>query len=52
VDVVEPVFERCFIGDSYANRVGRGTHRALDRCQGFARRYPYVLSCDVRQFFD
>jgi hypothetical protein len=28
-----------------------GTHRALDRCQQFARRYRYVLSCDVRQFF-
>jgi len=51
VNVIEPIFERCFIGDSYANRVGRGTHRALDRCQQFARRYRYVLPCDVRQFF-
>lgn len=51
VNVIEPIFERRFIADSYANRVGRGTHRALDRCQQFARRYPYVLSCDVRQFF-
>ncbi len=41
----------CFISDSYANRVGKGTHRALDRCQEFARRYRYVLPCDVRQFF-
>jgi hypothetical protein len=31
--------------------VGKGTHRALDRCQQFARRYPYVLQCDARQFF-
>ncbi|MCP4427910.1 MAG: RNA-directed DNA polymerase [Chloroflexi bacterium] len=37
--------------DSYANRVGKGTHRALNRCQELARRYPYVLQCDVRQFF-
>jgi hypothetical protein len=51
VSVIEPVFERRFIADSYANRVGRGTHRALDRCQGFAQRYSYVLQCDVRQFF-
>ena len=29
----------------------RGTHRALDRCQEFARRYRYVLQCDIRQFF-
>jgi RNA-directed DNA polymerase len=49
--VIEPLFERRFIHDSYANRVGKGTHRALDRCQEFARRYRYVLQCDVRQFF-
>jgi hypothetical protein len=50
-NVIEPVFERRFVFDSYANRVGKGTHRALDRCQQFARRYRYVLQCDVRQFF-
>jgi retron-type reverse transcriptase len=49
--VIEPIWERRFIHDSYANRVGKGTHRALDRAQQFARRYPYVLQCDVRQFF-
>ena len=50
-NVIEPLFERGFIFDSYANRVGKGTHAALDRAQEFARRYPYVLQCDVRQFF-
>ena len=50
-NVIEPLFERTFIGDSYANRVGKGTHAALDRAQHFARRYPYVLQCDIRQFF-
>ena len=50
-NVIEPLFERRFIGDCYANRVGKGTHRALDRCQQFARRYRYVLQCDVEQFF-
>jgi retron-type reverse transcriptase len=49
--VIEPLFERAFIGDSYANRVGKGTHKALDRAQSFARAYPYVLQCDLRQFF-
>lgn len=50
-NLIEPVFERSFIHDSYANRVGKGTHKALDRCQQYARRYRYVLSCDIRQFF-
>ena len=36
--VIEPVFEVQFIADSYANRAGKGTHRAIDRLQHFARR--------------
>jgi hypothetical protein len=51
MNVIQPIFETRFIHDSYACRVGKGTHRALDRAQYFARRYPYVLQCDVRQFF-
>jgi len=50
-NLLEPIFERSFIYDSYANRVGKGTHRALDRAQAFARRFRYVLQCDVEQFF-
>lgn len=49
--VIEPLFERTFIGDSYANRLGKGTHCALDRAQALAQQYPYVLQCDLRQFF-
>jgi retron-type reverse transcriptase len=51
VNVIEPLFERQFIFDTYANRKGKGTHRALDRCTHFMRRYTYVLPLDVRQFF-
>jgi len=51
VRTIEPIFEPCFIHDSYACRIGKGTHRALDRCQEFARRYPYVLQCDLVHFF-
>ncbi len=50
-NITQPYFEQKFIADSYANRVGKGTHRALDRCTQFARRYKYVLQCDVVQFF-
>ncbi len=50
-NVIEPMFERSFVADSYANRVGKGTHRALDKVQYLARHNPYVLQCDVRQFF-
>ena len=50
-NLTTPYFEERFIAHSFANRLGKGTHRALDLCQKFARRYPYVLQCDVRQFF-
>lgn len=50
-NIIEPNFESSFIADSYANRIGKGTHRALDRCQTFARRYPYVLQLDIQKFF-
>jgi retron-type reverse transcriptase len=49
--VIEPAFESSFIHHSYANRIGKGTHRALDACQAWLSRYRYVLSCDIRQFF-
>jgi RNA-directed DNA polymerase len=49
--IIEPLFERRFIHDSYACRVGKGTHAALDRAQQYARRYAYVLKCDLEQFF-
>ena len=50
-NVIEPWFERRFIFDSYANRVGKGTHRALDRLQQFARRHRYALRMDIVQHF-
>ena len=50
-NIIEPAFEASFIYHSYANRVGKGTHRALDQCQAWMARYRYVLPCDLRQFF-
>jgi len=51
VNVIGPLYERKFIYDTYANREGKGTHRALDRCTDYLRRFQYVLALDVRQFF-
>lgn len=49
--VIEPVFERGFIHASYANRVHKGTHAALDRCTSFAQRYRFALKCDIEKYF-
>ena len=51
INIIEPIYERKFIYDSYANRKNKGTHKALDRCTHYMRRYKYVLQCDIQQFF-
>ncbi len=43
----EPVFDRGFIFDSYANRRGKGTHRAVARYE----RFRCVLRCDLYRYF-
>lgn len=49
--VVEPIFERGFIHDSYANRLGKGTHRAIARYEHYRDRHAHVLRGDVYRFF-
>lgn len=49
--ILEPVFERRFTGSSYACRKGLGTHKALEKARRAAHNYPYVLKCDIRQYF-
>lgn len=57
VRVLEPLYERKFIYDSYSCRRGKGTHAAASRLEKFVRsanakwERPYVLKCDVAKFF-
>lgn len=48
---VEPPLDKTFIHDSYACRRGKGVHRAVDRYQGWAGRYPYAMKLDIRRYF-
>lgn len=50
-NIIHPIFERTFIFDSYANRKGKGTHAAINRCQYFLRKNKYVLKADIRKYF-
>lgn len=50
-NVIIPLIDRTFIHDTYANRIGYGTHRALRRFTQFARSSRYVLQCDIRKYF-
>ena len=52
--VIEIIFEKKFIYDSYACRKGKGTHAGADRIQKFIRKANsnyYVLKCDVSKYF-
>jgi RNA-directed DNA polymerase len=53
-----PLFDKVFIADSFSCRVDKGTHKAMDRFQRFARsvsrnstRTCWVLKLDIRKFF-
>jgi len=53
-----PFFDKTFIADSYSCRLGKGTHKAIDRFQSFANKVSknntktvWVLKCDIKKFF-
>jgi RNA-directed DNA polymerase len=51
MQMIEPRLDRTFISDSYACRVGKGVHAAVDRYQAWAQTYRYVLKMDIQQYF-
>jgi len=50
-NVIEPLWERRFVSESFANRKGLGSSAARDHFAGGMARYPYVLRLDFRKFF-
>lgn len=51
MNVLEPLFEKSFIYDTYANRKGKGTLAALRRAKYYANKYEYVLKMDIKKYF-
>jgi len=58
-NIIEPLFENRFIFDSYANRKRKGTLKAIERFEFFARKVSqnytkpcYVLKADIRHYFE
>jgi len=51
MNVCHDHFEKAQIFDSYASRIGKGTHAAIRRAQEFSRSNKYYLKLDVKQFF-
>jgi len=58
-NITEPIFDKIFIYDSYANRKGKGTLKALQRFDYFKRKVSrnntvvcYVLKADIKKYFE
>lgn len=58
VPQLEAIYEPTFIFDSFSNRVGKGTHAAVDRLQAFMRQVQsgqgggFYLQLDIKNFFN
>ncbi|ETR67726.1 MAG: reverse transcriptase family protein [Candidatus Magnetoglobus multicellularis str. Araruama] len=52
MNICEPVLERYAIDDSYACRKYKGSRKAIDRAQQFARRFKWFLKLDIKKYFD
>jgi retron-type reverse transcriptase len=50
-NIIEPLFDRTFIFDSYACRTGKGAHAAANRYTEFSRKSKYDLKCDISRYF-
>jgi len=50
-NIIVPLMESAFIHDSYANRVGKGSHQALRRYTRFSRSSQYVFQGDIQKYF-
>ncbi len=58
-NILEPIFEKRFIYDSFANRMGKGTLNAIKRFDKFKQKVSknntrncYVFKADVKHYFD
>lgn len=51
VNVLSPIWDKLFIYDSYACRVGKGQHKGSHRCMQFTKKYEYCLQFDISKFY-
>ena len=49
--VVEPIFEAGFVDHTFANRIGKGTHLAIEAYERYRDRSAYVLRSDIYRYF-
>ncbi|EKO3771915.1 RNA-directed DNA polymerase [Vibrio metschnikovii] len=56
-NIIDPLFDKTYIYDSYACRQGKGTHKGADRAQAFIRKIEqqsgkaHALKADISRYF-
>lgn len=50
-NVIEPVFDCSFLSQNYANRKGRGLHKALRAGSKIVNTSPFLLKADIKKYF-
>lgn len=51
MNILEPIWDKLFIGTSFACRKGKGQHKGLNRTLMYVRKYKYCAKLDVSQFY-
>ncbi len=51
VNILEPIYEKVFIYDSYATRKDKGTHKAIIKAQDFLNKKEWFLKSDISKYF-
>jgi len=51
MNLLEPIWDKLFIHDSYACRKDKGLHVGSIRTMEFVRRNKYVMKCDISKFY-
>ena len=52
INILEPIYERCFIYDSYATRKNKGTHKAILQAQYYLKQTGWFWKTDIDKYFD
>jgi len=51
INILEPIYEKIFITDSFATRKEKGTHKAVRQAQIYCRQNRYYLKTDIKKYF-
>lgn len=50
-NIIEPLLDRSFLPQNYANRKGRGLHMALKSGRRIINTCPFILKADIKKYF-